>query len=100
MHAWVVLLFAPLMHKLTLRVVYQAAEDQPQAKKVELVATAVRKALMAGPGGQGQSLRPILTSYAVVGELEGALATVKQVKESQLASDGEAAQPCLMFLLM
>lgn len=68
----------------------QAVEDLPQAKKVELVATAVRTALLAGPGGQGRSLRPILTSYAVVGELEGALATVKQVKESQLASGGNA----------
>ena len=91
MHALAVLLFALLMNKLGLRVVQQAAEDLPRAKKVELVATAVRKALMAGLGGQGRSLRPILTSYAVVGELEGALATIKQVKESQLAADGEAS---------
>lgn len=69
----------------------QAAEEFPQSRKIELVAKALRAALLASPGGQGRFLRPILTSFAAVGELEGALGIVKQVKERQLAAEGESA---------
>ncbi len=70
--------------------VHQAVQQEvPQGKKTELVATAVRAALLAAPGGQGRFLRPILASFAVVGDLEGALGIVKEVKERQLAADGE-----------
>lgn len=73
----------------------QAAEEFPQSRKIELVAKALRAALLASPGGQGRFLRPILTSFAIVGELEGALGIVKQVKERQLAAEGESA--CLIL---
>ena len=69
---------------------YQAAQPEfPLDKKIELVAKALRAALLAAPGGQGRFLKPILTSYAVVGDLEGALGMVKEVKDRQLAADGE-----------
>ena len=67
----------------------QAVAELPQAKKIELVAKALRAALLAAPGGQGRFLRPILASFAVVGDLEGALGIVKEVKERQLAADGQ-----------
>ena len=68
----------------------QAAEEFPSSQKIELVAKAIRTALLAAPGGQGRFLCPILASFAVVGELEGALGIVKQVKERQLAAEGES----------
>ena len=68
----------------------QAEEEFPQSRKIELVAKALRAALLASPGGQGRFLRPILASFAVVGELESALGIVKQVKERQLAAEGES----------
>lgn len=68
-------------------------QASPAEAKIPAVARALREALLASSGGQGHFLRPILTSYAVVGDLEGALAVVKQVKESQLTSEG---QPCLV----
>ena len=74
----------------------QAAEELPQSRKIELVAKALRAALVASPGGQGRFLRPILASFAVVGELEGALGIVKQVKERQLAAEGESSFPMLV----
>ncbi len=64
-------------------------QDVSQANKVELVAKALRAALLASPGGQGRFLKPILVTFAVVGDLEGALGIVKEVKERQLAADGE-----------
>ena len=67
----------------------QAEEDFPQSRKIELVAKAMRAAMLSCPGGQGRFLRPILASFAVVGELEGALGIIKQVKERQLAAEGE-----------
>ena len=66
-------------------------QADPVEPKVPAVAKALRAALLASPGAQGHFLRPILTSYAVVGDLEGALAIVKQVKESQLATEGSPA---------
>ena len=67
----------------------QAVAELPQAKKIELVAKALRAALLAAQGGQGRFLRPILASFAVVGDLEGALGIVKEVKERQLAAHGQ-----------
>ncbi len=64
-------------------------QDVSQANKIELVAKALRTALLASPGGQGRFLKPILATFAVVGDLEGALGIVKEVKERQLAADGE-----------
>jgi hypothetical protein len=64
-------------------------QDVSQANKIELVAKALRAALLASPGGQGCFLKPILVTFAVVGDLEGALGIVKEVKERQLAADGE-----------
>ena len=69
----------------------QAAQDFPQSRKIDLVARALRAALLASPGGQGRFLRPILASFAVVEELEGALGIVKQVKERQLAAESESS---------
>ncbi|KAL3149903.1 hypothetical protein ABBQ38_013268 [Trebouxia sp. C0009 RCD-2024] len=66
----------------------QEAEDYPQSRKIELVTKAMRAAMLACPGGQGRFLRPILASFAVVGEVEGALGIIKQVKERQLAAEG------------
>lgn len=63
-------------------------QDVSQANKVELVAKALRAALLASPGGQGRFLKPILVTFAVVGDLEGALGMVKEVKERQVAADG------------
>ena len=70
-------------------IMFQADAEQPQAKKIELVAKAVREALLARPEGQGHFLRPVLTSFAVVADLEAALAVVKEVKERQLTADGK-----------
>ncbi len=64
-------------------------QDVSQANKIELVAKALRAALLASPGGQGRFLKPILATFAVVGDLEGALGIVTEVKERQLAADGE-----------
>ena len=64
-------------------------QDVSQANKIELVAKALRAALLASPGGQGRFLKPILATFAVVGDLEGALGIVKKVKERQLAADGK-----------
>jgi len=64
-------------------------QDVSQANKIELVAKALRAALLASPGGQGCFLKPILVTFAVVGDLEGALGIVKEVKERQLAADGK-----------
>lgn len=50
--------------------------------------------MLACPGGQGRFLRPILASFAVVGEVEGALGIIKQVKERQLAAEGESLGDC------
>lgn len=69
---------------------HQEAENYPQSRKIELVAGAMRAAMLACPGGQGRFLRPILASFAVVGEVEGALGIIKQVKERQLAAEGES----------
>ncbi|KAA6419594.1 MAG: elongator complex 1-like [Trebouxia sp. A1-2] len=62
-------------------------QDVSQANKIELVAKALRAALLASPGGQGRFLKPILATFAVVGDLEGALGIIKEVKERQLAAD-------------
>ncbi|DBA88250.1 hypothetical protein WJX77_011440 [Trebouxia sp. C0004] len=62
-------------------------QDVSHANKIELVARALRGALLASPGGQGRFLKPILATYAVVGDLEGALGIIKEVKERQLAAD-------------
>lgn len=70
------------------------AKDVCPDNKVKLVASALKAALQAGPAGQGLFLRPVLTSFAVVGDLEGALSVIKQVKEHQLASDGEVISCC------
>ena len=72
-------------------------QDFSQASKIELVAKALRAALLAAPDGQGRFLRPILASFAVVGDLEGALSVIKKVKEEQLAADGTST--LLLFLL-
>ncbi len=64
-------------------------QDVSQVNKVELVAKALRAALLASPGGQGRFLKPILVTFAVVGDLEGALGIVKEVKDRQLAADGK-----------
>ena len=78
----------------------QVAEESQHANKIEQVAKAIRAALLAAPGGQGRFLRPILASFAVVGELEGALGIVKQVKERQLTAEGEPFLPSVTQKLM
>lgn len=76
------------MHIDPLVMLQAVQQDFPQASKIELVAKALRTALLAAPHGQGRFLRPILASFAVLGDLEGALSIIKQVKEEQLAADG------------
>ncbi len=79
-----------LQHIVQVVCVTQAVQqDVSQANKIELVAKALRAALLASPGGQGRFLKPILATFAVVGDLEGALGIVKEVKERQLAADGK-----------
>lgn len=56
--------------------------------KIGAVAKALRAALLASGKGQAHFLRPILTSHAVLGDLDGALTIIKHVKESQLATEG------------
>ena len=76
------------MHVEAVSVLQVVQQDFPQASKIELVAKALRTALLAAPDGQGRFLRPILASFAVLGDLEGALSIIKQVKEEQLAAHG------------
>ncbi len=63
------------------------------ADKVAVVSSAIRQAL------QGVSaaayLRPIVTSHAINGDLEGALAAIKEAKEAQLRSSASGAHTCL-----
>eukprot|EP00887_Chlorella_sp_A99_P002271 scaffold10.g2271.t1 len=54
----------------------------PTEGKVAAVCAAVREALMEG--GQPTRLRAVLTSHAKCGDLEGALALIKQRKEAEL----------------
>ena len=49
------------------------------------MATAVRQALEQA--GQERFLRPLLTSFAVCNDLEGALAFLKVVQELQMAHE-------------
>ena len=59
-------------------------QGQPDGKVVA-VATAVRQALQQA--GQERFLRPVLTSFAVCNDLEGALAFLKVVQELQMARE-------------
>ena len=61
-----------------------AAADGPREDKVAAVCAAFRAAMLAA--GQRQYLGPILTSHAKQGDLEAALAIVKQLKEEELAA--------------
>ena len=54
--------------------------------KVEVVSTAIREALQAA--GSDAYLRPIVTSHAINGDLEGALAAIKAAKAAQLHTSG------------
>ncbi|KAK9849951.1 hypothetical protein WJX84_009719 [Apatococcus fuscideae] len=56
--------------------------------KVEVVSTAIREALQAA--SSDAYLRPIVTSHAINGDLEGALAAIKAAKEAQLQTSGTA----------
>lgn len=86
-----------ITHVEALAVLQAVQQDFSQASKIELVAKALRTALLAAPHGQGRFLRPILASFAILGDLEGALSIIKQVKEEQLATDGTSSR--LFFLL-
>ena len=60
-------------------------QAQPDGKMLA-VATAMRQALEQA--GQERFLRPLLTSFAVCNDLEGALALLKVVQELQMAREG------------
>ena len=60
-----------------------AADSSGDRDKVAAVCSALRSAMQTA--GQRYHLGPILTSYAKQGDLEAALAVVKQLKEEQLA---------------
>ena len=57
-------------------------QEPPVVDKVAAVASAIQQALQGADSGR--YLKPMLTSYAVQGNPEGALALIKQVKEAQL----------------
>ena len=79
----------PCGHSLSLRQQsFSAMQASMPEDKIGAVAKALRAALLASDKGHAHFLRPILTSHAVLGDLEGALALIKQVKESQLATEG------------
>jgi len=59
--------------------------------KVAVVSRAVREALQARSAAA--YLRPIVTSHAITGDLEGALAAIKEAKEAQLLCSSPGAAP-------
>ena len=73
-----------LATSIALTMVPALMQAQPDGK-VLAVATAVRQALEQA--GQERFLRPLLTSFAVCNDLEGALAFLKVVQELQMARE-------------
>ena len=68
-----------------------AAEDGADRDKVAAVCGALRAAMQAA--GQRRHLGPILTSHAKQGNVEAALAIVKELKEEQLADAQAQRKP-------
>ena len=77
---------SPQVESHTLLLQEQAEEDSSRhtvpEDKVAVVSRGIREALQARSAAA--YLRPIVTSHAITGNLEGALAAIKEAKEAQL----------------